>query len=245
MSIKSFKRHELKYIINKEQYQKIKEELEKHMVLDEYCEKDGKYTLYNIYFDTENDDVIRHSLSKPYFKEKLRIRSYNIPKSYNDLVFLELKKKIGKIVSKRRITITYQDAMDLISNGKLSIANNYLDKQISSEILDFLSRYDVKPKVYISYERVAYFDILDREFRVSFDKDILSRRNMVNLINGDFGKEVIDNDTYIMEVKCDGKIPLWLCKTLSEFKIYKASFSKYGEEFKNYLINKRLIKQIV
>ena len=103
------------------------------------------------------------------------------------------------------------------------------------EILDFTHRYPVSPKVYISYRRMAFFDKEDKEFRVSFDQDIISRRDKVNLTDGDYGTELLSNGNYLMEVKCAGAVPLWLCRLLSEMKIYKSNFSKYGTEFKQFL----------
>ena len=96
MAIKSFRRFEKKFIITKEQYDELTQILSNYMNLDKYCREGKNYNIYNIYYDTLNNDVIRHSISKPYYKEKLRLRSYNTPTSLDDNVFLELKKKILK-----------------------------------------------------------------------------------------------------------------------------------------------------
>lgn len=74
-----FRRVEKKYIINEEQYKKIKRYLVKSFIEDEH----GKSTICNIYFDNDNYDLIRHSISKPIFKEKIRLRSYNTPNLYS------------------------------------------------------------------------------------------------------------------------------------------------------------------
>lgn len=238
MTIKSFKRYEIKYFVTIQQYQLLKAELEKRMVLDENCAETGSYMIYNLYFDTDDDAVIRHSLEKPYYKEKLRLRSYTIPKSGDDLIFLELKKKIGGIVAKRRATIPYSEALNFVYTGKVPETDNYQDRQVLNEIKDFLDRCKVKPTVFISYERNAYFDKNDSEFRVSFDKQILTRRTQVNLIDGNFGTELIGNDCYLMEIKCAEQIPMWLCRIMSKMKIYSTGFSKYGTEYKNYFRKK-------
>ena len=67
-----FKRHEIKYIMTKEQQTIILEAMEPYMALDNY----GRTTIRNLYFDTDNYRLIRHSIEKPIYKEKLRIRSY-------------------------------------------------------------------------------------------------------------------------------------------------------------------------
>lgn len=234
MTTKTFKRNELKYLLSAQQYKSVYDELKYHMTLDTFC-KDGKsYMVYNIYFDTEDNAVIRRSLDKPYYKEKLRLRSYIMPTAHDDSVFLEIKKKIGGIVAKRRAVLSYTQAMDFVQNGIIPHTDNYQDGQVMYEIADFLTRYPVKPKVYISYERVAFFGKCDSEFRVSFDQNILSRRESVNLMSGDYGTELMPDGSYLMEIKCAGAVPMWLSNTLSKMKIYTTSFSKYGTEYKQY-----------
>ena len=237
MIIKSFKRSELKYFITPEQYQHIRAELERHMVPDRYCKDHGSYMIYNVYYDTEDDQLIRLSLDKPYYKEKLRLRSYVMPTSGEDIVFLELKKKIGGVVAKRRAVMTYAQARDFLDRGVTPQLRTYEDNQVLREISAFLARYAVVPKVYISYERVAYFDSENPDFRVSFDSNILTRRNHVSLSGGDYGTELLDTDDLLMEIKCSGGIPLWLTGLLSDLKIYKTNFSKYGTEYKKQMKN--------
>lgn len=241
MAIKSFKRYEVKYLVTAQQFELIKSELEKHMILDKHCQETGSYMIYNLYFDTEDDAVIRHSIDKPYYKEKLRLRSYIIPVSDEKPVFLELKKKIGGIVAKRRAIIPYSYALEFVRTGIIPKTNNYQDNQVLCEIKEFLTRNKVTPKVFISYERVAYFGKDDSEFRVSFDRNILTRRTQVELSDGDFGVELLENNRYLMEIKCAGQIPIWLCNLMSEMKIYCISFSKYGTEYKNFCLKKNLL----
>lgn len=234
MTQRIFKRYELKFLVNEAQFKEISDRLSTHMKLDEHCKANGTYMIYNLYYDTENDDIIRKSLAKPYYKEKLRLRCYTIPVSDNDRVFLELKKKINGVVNKRRATMTYHEAENLIKNGIQPVKQSYTDKQVLNEISDFLKRYKVKPKVFLSYERIAYYGIDDHNFRVTFDKKILTRREKTNFTDGDFGTELLDDDKYLMEVKINGALPLWFAEMLSEMKIYKTSFSKYGMEYKKY-----------
>lgn len=238
MTIQTFKRYELKYLINQWQYDMLCAHLVQNMDYDGFCSDGGSYMIYNIYFDTVDDAVIRKSTGKPYYKEKLRLRSYKMPTNSDDLVFLELKKKIGGIVTKRRAVLHYDEAMEFALSGKVPSASSYQDKQVVEEISDFLARYAVVPRVYISYQRVAFFGKDDGEFRVSFDKNILTRRSQVNLYDGDYGAELLDGDCILMEIKCAGAIPLWLVNVLSQCKAYATSFSKYGTEFQKHTMSK-------
>lgn len=68
-----FKRYEVKYMLTLEQKEKILEAMLLYMELDKY----GRTTIRNIYFDTDNYRLIRRSIEKPAYKEKIRIRSYS------------------------------------------------------------------------------------------------------------------------------------------------------------------------
>lgn len=224
-----FKRVEYKYVISKKQYEAIMNLLQDKMVFDQYCAGDEPYNIYNIYFDNAYDDVIRHSTSKPYYKEKLRLRAYKLSDD-NSKVFLELKKKVNKIVSKRRVVMTFADAMDFIKTGQYS--DKYIEKAIIlEEIKNHIDKFNVEPKVFIAYDRIALFGKDDNEFRVSFDMDIVSRRTELAFTNREFEQRLLESDQYLMEVKTNGAMPLWFSKILSELEIFKSSFSKYGNEF--------------
>lgn len=232
--IKTFKRVELKYFLTIEQYSSLRTELEKQMDLDQFCRKNGSYMIYNLYFDTDHNDIIRKSLSKPYYKEKLRMRSYTLTEAADQRVFLELKKKIGGTVTKRRAVLTLAQANDFLENGIIP-KGDYKDGQVLAEIAYFLRRNPAKPKVFISYERIAFFAKNNPDLRISFDQNILSRRSNVNLTSGNEGQALVNDNRILMEIKCDGTIPLWLSDLLSGMKIYRTSFSKYGTEYRNFV----------
>lgn len=236
MSIKTFKRYEKKYLISTEQYNKLIPRLLEYMELDKNCKKGEDYSIYNIYYDTENSDVISHSISSPYYKEKLRLRSYGIPDNPNYKVFLELKKKIDGIVSKRRATLTLEEAYRFLEFGEKPVSDEYHNKQVLSEIEYYLRNNPVHPSVYIGYKRAALFGKGNKDFRVTFDSKILTRRNGLSLESGYFGEDLLQKDQYLMEVKIIGAMPIWFTKLLSELSIYSTHFSKYGTEYKRHFI---------
>ncbi len=241
MAIKSFKRYEKKFIIDKDKYDELIEVLLQYMDYDDYCKGGKDYNIYNLYYDTENDDVIRHSIFKPYYKEKLRLRSYKTPKSLDEKVFLEIKKKINGIVSKRRVVMTLAEAYDFLEIGNRPRTDDYINNQVLNEIEYYLQNNKVYPKVYISYSRKALFGKNDREFRVTFDSNIITRRENITLEAGSYGEELLEKNQYLMEVKILGAMPLWLAKELSSLEVYNTHFSKYGDEYKRYVLEKQSI----
>lgn len=234
MAIKSFKRYEKKFLLTQQQYEALIPRLLDYMEPDQYCLGGNNYSIYNIYYDTVHSDVIRHSISKPYYKEKLRLRSYRIPRNQTDKVFLELKKKINGIVNKRRVVLTLKEANLFISQGIRPKVKDYMSEQVINEIAYYLSHEKVQPSVYIGYTRKAFFSKEDSDFRLTFDSQILTRREALTLEDGYFGKNILEENEYLMEVKILGAIPVWFTKILSELEIYNTHFSKYGQEFMNY-----------
>jgi hypothetical protein len=227
MAIKSFRRFEKKFIITKEQYDKLTQILSNYMNLDKYCREGKNYNIYNIYYDTPNESVIRLSTAKPYYKEKMRLRTYSLTDEKAPY-FLEIKKKINKVVSKRRITLTREQGEYF--NSKIMLPEG-ISGQIASELQYYLDTNPIRPNVFLRYERHALFGIEDSSLRVTFDQNILARRERLSFTEGDGGEYVLPADKYLMEIKFEGAMPLWLCKMLSEMKIYSSSYSKYGKEY--------------
>ncbi len=209
-------------MLSRAQKEKIMEAMRGHMQLDDY----GRTTFRNIYFDTENFRLIRTSLTKPVYKEKLRIRSYHEAKP-TDPVFIELKKKYDSIVYKRRLTLPEEVTFSNFEHG----TPLPVDSQIGREIQYFRTYYtDLAPKVWISYEREAFFclDPANPDFRITFDENILYRTTDLSLKSKVYGTKILSDDQTLMEIKTAGGIPLWMCDILRELKVYKTSFSKYG-----------------
>ena len=215
-----FKRFELKYMLTLEQKEKILEAMLPYMQLDKY----GRTTIRNIYFDTDNYRLIRRSIEKPVYKEKLRIRSYT-QATADSMVFVELKKKYEKVVYKRRLPLCERDAMAWVCREHPCPA----DTQISREIDYFIDFYgELKPTVFLCYEREAYYDKGGGDFRVTFDDHVLCRQTDVNLCLPAYGTPILPDGKVLMELKCSGGIPLWMTEVLSRERIYKTSFSKYA-----------------
>lgn len=234
MAIEVFNRYEHKYLLDKEIYKKVINIMDTYMELDAYNINHKPYTIANIYYDTNDDYLIRTSLSKPDYKEKLRLRAYGVPDKKSK-VYLEIKKKYKGLVNKRRTALYLNEAYKFAASGEMPEIKEYMNEQVLKEIEYFLSVYKLKPKVYIAYDRIAYFEKGNPDLRISFDMNIRSRRYEIGLDRGDYGELLLERDLYLMEVKTAMAKPLWLTKMLTELDIKRSNFSKYGTEFKNYI----------
>lgn len=222
-----FKRYEKKYLLSNDQYTQIREKLAMYMQEDNY----GLHTINNIYYDTKDYRLIRTSLSKPVYKEKLRLRSYGTPTMESD-VFVEIKKKFDGVVYKRRVAMKLDEAYKyLLKERKASKPS-----QITREIDWFLNFYDVSPKVFIAYDRIALFGKEDCNLRITFDTNIRWRKDNLDLTKDPRGNQLLQPGEVLMEIKIPGVIPLWMSHILNELNIYSTSFSKYGTCYKNHLI---------
>ncbi len=222
----NFKRHELKYKLTIKQYELLLKNMTNDMQLDEY----GRHKISNIYFDTEDFRVIRQSLEKPKYKEKLRVRCYGTP-SEESITFIELKKKFNGVVYKRRVYDNQKNVLAYLCNNSDTIEKS----QILREIDYFKRSYtNIKPRVYLSYEREAFFSTKDENFRLTFDFNIKTRDNNVGFYESKDDKKVLSDDFVLLEVKTVLGLPIWFLKFINKYNIYKTSFSKYGTAYQTY-----------
>lgn len=231
-----FKRYEMKYMMTRQQKRKVLEAMFPYMKLDNY----GHTTIRNVYFDTDNYRLVRRSIEKPVYKEKLRIRSYEQAQP-QDKVFIELKKKYDDVVYKRREVLTQLETLEWLAR-ETSFPKN---TQIGNEIDYFFKFYQtLKPKVFLSYERDAFYSLDGSDFRVTFDENILARQKELSLSEDVWGESLIDDDQVLMEIKTSGGIPLWMTRVLTQEKLYKTSFSKYGTAYQKMIFGKDKNKSI-
>lgn len=226
------KRYELKYLLSAEQTAFLRERLRGHMEVDEY----GKTSIASLYYDTPTYQLIRASVEKPLFKEKLRLRSYGLATDESP-VFLELKRKAYGIVYKRRV----QTTIPLVSKFFSGEGDICAPGQINSEITTFRDYYrTLVPSCLIIYDRTAYFEP-GGDLRLTIDEDPRYRVKDLTLKKSMEGASLLDTGRTILEVKVQEAMPLWLASILSEGAIYKGSFSKYGEAYRQQLIKSQII----
>ncbi len=231
MTINVMKRYELKYLMDMRQTEYLRRKLSGHMKIDEF----GLTSIASVYYDTPDSRLVRESMERPVFKEKMRLRSYGLATEVSP-VFLELKRKYDGVVYKRRVQSTIPEAEAFFRGDALTGG----ETQIRKELEYFRNHYrNLIPSCLIIYDRTAYFEE-EGDLRLTIDLNPRYRTECLNLTDSMDGTSLLPAGWSILEVKVQGAMPLWLSEILSEGRIYKSSFSKYGEAFRQeYLKAKR------
>lgn len=230
----TFKRYEMKYLLNKAQYEALLEVMKETMILDEF----GRHHINNIYFDTSDFLLIRRSLEKPAYKEKLRVRWYGV-RNEKTPIFIELKKKYKGIVYKRRIKRTWEETCAYFQHN-IPLPRGK-EEQITKELEYFMSFYgNLDPALFLGYEREAFFGVENHDFRMTFDHNIRCFGEDIYKQKNNIGSRVIPRDNVLLEVKTGESIPRWLLDFFADQKVYQSSFSKYGTAYMNIVLPEKL-----
>ena len=221
-----FKRYEKKYLITTQQAAIVEAVLSARMVPDRF----DAYWVQNLYFDTDNWDVIRTSMQRPYYKEKLRLRYYGVMDANSSgPVFLELKKKCAGIAYKRRIALPQE-----VLAQSLGEVLGRETTQIARELQFYLRTTEVAPKLFVAYRRRAFAGKEDVGLRVTLDAEIRYRSEQLHFHQPDEGRLVLPETHHLMEIKTPTSIPLWLARLCSDNGIFAGSYSKYATCYTDY-----------
>lgn len=226
----SFRRYEKKYFLSPCQQEQLLRRIAPYMKEDAF----DSYTICNIYYDTPDWRLIRASLEKPAYKEKLRVRSYGVP-TETDRVFVELKKKFDGVVYKRRITTEVPQVEPLLCGSTEAKC------QIGREIQWFQRQNRTRPRVFIGYDRLAFAGQEDPQLRLTFDTNLRWRDTQLDLCMGDWGEPILQGNGILMELKLPEACPLWLTHALTEVGVFPTSFSKYGTCYKEHILKKEAL----
>ncbi|MBQ4288822.1 MAG: polyphosphate polymerase domain-containing protein [Clostridia bacterium] len=223
-NIMTFNRTEKKYFMTEDTYRRFLAAISPFIEAGDF----PRSRIQNLYFDTPDFYYIRNSIDAVNYKEKVRLRCYG-DASPDSTVFLEIKKKCNGIVYKRRETMKLREAEFYIRTGLMPKATQIM-KEIDYTVKQ---REETAPAVYISYDRDSYRAKEDHDIRITFDSNILARVNDLDLKSGIYGNRVIPENTRLLEIKVSDHMPIWLAKALSLYRIYPASFSKYGKAYRD------------
>jgi hypothetical protein len=219
-----FQRYEQKYLLNTIQYHEFLNVLSGFVSGDEH--RPG--TIYSLYYDNAQFEIAKKSLHKSAYKEKLRLRSYGIPHK-GDTVYLELKKKFKGITYKQRIPVLFTGMETFLNIDPDNYSGNY----IYNELEWFLHYYKPVPRFMICYDRMAYRGLENETLRITFDTGIRWRASGLDFSQGSQGAPLTGENKYLMEIKVENSIPLWLTARLAGLKIFPLSFSKFRAAYED------------
>ncbi|HLR64489.1 MAG TPA: polyphosphate polymerase domain-containing protein [Pseudogracilibacillus sp.] len=227
MAIEFFTRREQKYLITKQQYEKMILHLSPHMRPD-LNGQDGFYSVTSLYFDNDEGDIYYETKNKLKFRQKLRLRIYD-QATLNDRAFFEIKQKNRKVVHKRRMVLPLREAYDYLGSLGMPNVDAYQtsNQQVFKEIDSFKQLYRLKPEMIVSYDRQALHGINDDDLRITFDMNLRCRKDDLRVENGPYGMNFIDPNLVVLEVKVTDSIPLWLTRILQKLACENRSASKY------------------
>ncbi|MBO4798777.1 MAG: polyphosphate polymerase domain-containing protein [Candidatus Methanomethylophilaceae archaeon] len=229
-AVMTFKRYELKYLMDEEQAEAVQRALDSRMVPDRYPHS----SVRSLYYDTDSFLLARRSIEKPLYKEKLRLRSYGKPEAGGS-IFVELKKKYDSVVYKRRLEMPLGDALEWLS----SPCADGPDTQIANEIGFLRTRYPgIHPAMMLTYDRDAYRSADGDDLRITVDRNILARLDGLDLASEPGGRRVLPEGYTLMEIKTMNGYPGWLGALLSESGLFRSPFTKYGNAYKEMVLGK-------
>jgi hypothetical protein len=209
----------------------------------------GKARIGSLYLDTPDDLLIRRSVEKPDFREKLRVRTYGRVCDSNHPAFLEIKRKYLGTVYKRRVRMTLREARRFVEGGVMPLspyqgdaARVVLNRQILEELRWALARYGtLAPSLYVGYERCAYtYRAQGASLRLTIDSDVSYREGRWE---GAWAEErhgenhrnqnhlLLPSGSCLMELKTSAALPLALTRALDELGLYPRGFSKVGNAY--------------
>ena len=214
----TFHRFEEKYLLSPFSYQRLRQSLDTIMEEDA-C---GCYTVNNLYFDTDNYDIIHTSALKPALREKLRLRWYSRTDTASD-ISREIKYKYRSRVYKRR-SLLKPSGTDRLLEHNGTPGRGHSAKEVDCTF----KPYHPTPKLLLAYDRETLKSSQETGLRITFDRNIRWRDHDFKMSSGSYGTPLMPEDTVFMEIKAYGDLPIWLTEILTAENIYPASFSKYA-----------------
>jgi hypothetical protein len=224
-------RYELKYVLGRDQYRPLVEELASYMLPDPHAGQDGRYLVTSLYYDTADYKAYWDKLEGLRFRRKLRIRVYGDQTVRPDTAcFVEIKQRTNRAIQKKRVVLSYSSAIALCGARMGPNGAPETDRVVIQEITYLSSVLQLQPACIVAYDRLA-FNGTERDpgLRVTFDTNMKSRTQDLSLLS--------DTDTAnhfflppqacIMEIKADGHVPLWLTKLAAKYSCTLRSVSKY------------------
>lgn len=215
-------REEKKFLLSYLQYKEKDFYLSKLLHGDKHNGVNG-YKVRSLYFDTVYDTDYFEKLNGTENRRKIRLRIYSLDDA---VAKLEMKQKQGSKQLKRSLTVSRQDAIELI-RGRYEVLLKYDKEEFSSEIYAFMKTRCYRPCTIVEYDRKAYI-AKENNIRITFDSNIRASESNFDIFSNKLNLvPVMDLHNVVMEVKFNGFLLSYIKDMLSDTDSSEISVSKY------------------
>ncbi|SMB89011.1 VTC domain-containing protein [Desulfonispora thiosulfatigenes DSM 11270] len=215
-------RKEIKYIIYRSDFLRIKKHLDAVLEKDAHGGPDG-YLVRSLYFDSLYDRDLNDVLDGVLEKRKIRIRIYN---PEQEKAKLEYKCKSGTDGRKNGLQITREEVHKMEHMDYSFLMDR--PEEIAWEIYRRLLSGAYTPKTIIEYQRLAYIYPVS-DVRISFDTDIRTSGTPFGLYeSAPLGIPVMMPHLGVLEVKYSGFLPTIIKELIAPLDHVAVANSKYA-----------------
>lgn len=248
MRIKHYSRYELKYVLDRGQYERAVERLGTHMEPDPYSRDGGGYLVTSLYYDTADYKAYWDKIEGHRFRRKVRIRVYDAHVVSPDTsCFVEIKQRTNKALQKKRTLLPYSSATALCGSAKEVDVVSEVDRAMIQEVQYLSNTLQLQPVCVVSYDRLAFNGSqYDPGLRVTFDTNLKCRTHDLTLLSQSYAENrfFLPPQWCVMEVKVNERVPYWLTEMINKHRFTLRRIGKYClalEQSKALLQNQRII----
>lgn len=222
--IRTFNRYELKFLLHHRMAWNFIDSIHNFIRRDPFAGRDGFYKVVSRYYDSPDLMCYREKIDGEKYRRKVRVRTYGeIP----DLAFAEIKQRYNITVQKRRTRAPLQEIEDQLDRMDAGDYQGGTDP-VLDEIFVLRRQFELEPKLIVSYNRAAFFDLLKKDLRITIDRNFRTRKLDLSLVNHRTrGQWAIHPRKVVVEIKFNETIPRWLCTALNRFDLQIDRVSKY------------------
>lgn len=199
--------------------------------LGEYTEEDPHnnggqgYPVFSIYWDSPEFALFWEKIEGIKYRRKLRFRRY----PDGEGAYVEIKQRTDRTLQKRRVRWPLERVFETFgADGATSWTGPAVEHPVASEALFLCHQYRLRPVMGIRYRRRAFFGTYEPDLRITLDARVQYHARDLDLSRPfETGKYLVDPRLIILEIKFTERVPAWLCKLVSRFRLQVVRLSKY------------------
>jgi len=228
-----FERYEFKYLLDVDQYQRVKRALSHFLVPDSAVAglPHGFYEVISLYYDSPRFFYYWEKIDGASRRKKIRVRTYRRNGRYfSSDIFLEIKRKRDAVILKDRLLLSRENLSktDLSLVSCLLSLNNAHSRRVYEEYLFEQKMRCLKPAVLVAYSREPFVGKYNQNVRITFDYGIRAKRtNDLFAVSDSRGFADVSGTKVVMEVKFKGALPFYIDGILKDFNLSRVPYSKY------------------